>query len=70
MLSGRHSVSFKREANRRGVIAHDAIAGIRFESRLCKHDCEGVSAEERAQKAVEYLHKITGGVDRYLEKWG
>ncbi|SPD75418.1 AAA ATPase [uncultured Desulfobacterium sp.] len=60
---------FKRVSNGRGVFAHEALAGIRFESRLFKHDCEGESAEERAQRAVVYLAKLLGGVDRYLEKW-
>ena len=60
---------FKREANNQGVFAHEALSGIRFEGRLFKHDCEGESAEERAQRAIAYLAKLIGGVDRYLEKW-
>jgi len=60
---------FKREANRRGVFAYEAISGIRFKSRMFKHDCDGESADERAQRAVVYLAKIMGGVDRYLEKY-
>lgn len=60
---------FKREANNLGVFAHEALSGIRFEARLFKHDCEGESAEERAQRAIVYLAKLMGGVDRYLEKW-
>ena len=60
---------FKREANNQGVFAHEALSGIRFEGRLFKHDNEGESAEERAQRAIAYLAKLIGGVDRYLEKW-
>jgi DNA phosphorothioation-dependent restriction protein DptH len=60
---------FKREANSQGVFAHEALSSIRFEGRLFKHDSEGESAEERAQRAIGYLAKLIGGVDRYLERW-
>lgn len=60
---------FKRVANSRGVFAHETLTGIRFESRLFKHDCEGESAEARAQQAANYLGRLLGGVDSYLEKW-
>ena len=60
---------FKQAANAQGVFAHEALVGIRFEARLFKHDCEGESAEERSKRAVAYLAKLIGGVDRYLERW-
>jgi len=60
---------FKREASNQGVFAHETLSGIRFEGRLFKHDSEGESAEERAERAIAYLAKLIGGVDRYLEKW-
>lgn len=60
---------FKREANNQGVFAHEALSGIRFEGRVFKHDSEGESAEERAERAIAYLARLMGGVDRYLENW-
>ncbi len=60
---------FKREANNQGVFAHEALSRIRFEARLFKHDSEGETAKERVQRAIVYLAKLIGGVDRYLEKW-
>ena len=52
---------FKREANNQAVFAHEALSGIRFEGRLFKHDNEGESAEERAQRAIAYLAKLIAG---------
>jgi len=60
---------FKREANNQGVFAHEALSSIRFEGQIFKHDSQGESAEERTQRAITYLAKLIGGVDRYLEKW-
>jgi DNA phosphorothioation-dependent restriction protein DptH len=60
---------FKRIANARGIFAHEALRSIRIESRLFKHDCDGQSAEERGQRAVAYLSRLLGGVDRFVEKW-
>jgi len=60
---------FKREAKSQGVFAHEALTCIRFESRLFKHDSQGESAEERAKRALVYLARILGGVDRYLESY-
>ena len=60
---------FKRTANTRGVFAHEVLKSIRIESRLFKHDCDGESAEERRRRAVAYLSRLLGGVDRFVEKW-
>lgn len=61
--------AFKKEAVDHGVFAHEALNGIRIESRLFKHDCDGESADERARKARAYLKRLLGGVDRLLETW-
>ncbi|MBU4401025.1 MAG: hypothetical protein KKE86_17055, partial [Planctomycetes bacterium] len=60
---------FKRAANERGVFAHEILKSIQIESRLFKHDCDGESSEERRNKAVGYLTRLLGGVDRFIEKW-
>lgn len=60
---------FKRDAINRGVFAHEALKEIRIESQLFKHDLDGESAEERKRKAIAYLTRLLGGVDKIIEKW-
>lgn len=60
---------FRAAAVDAGVFAHEALKGIRIESDLFKHDCDGDSAEERAQNAGAYLTRLVGGVDRFIENW-
>ncbi len=60
---------FKRMSNIRGVVAHEAIKGIHFESLLFKHDCDGESAAVRKQRGFTTLSRLLGGVDSYIEEW-
>ena len=60
---------FKRSAIELGVFAHEAIKSIHIESHLFKHDCDGESSEERKIKAVAYLGRLLGGVDRFIKEW-
>jgi len=60
---------FKKEAIARGVFAHEVLKEIRIDSRLFKHDCDGESSDERTRKALAYLSRLLGGVDRLIEKW-
>jgi DNA phosphorothioation-dependent restriction protein DptH len=60
---------FKRQASERGVFAHEVLKEIRIASCLFRHDCDGESAEERQAKAVAYLARLLGGVDRFVETW-
>jgi DNA phosphorothioation-dependent restriction protein DptH len=58
---------FKRAATARGAFAHDALKNIAIESALFKHDCDGATADDRRLRAVAYLARLVGGVDRFIE---
>ncbi|MFB3788958.1 MAG: ATP-binding protein [bacterium] len=59
---------FKRAANDRGVFAQEALRGIRIQSTLFKHDCDGESGDLRDENARVYLKRLLGGVDCFIKK--
>lgn len=57
---------FKTKAIKRGDIASEALAIIRFRTIEFKHDFDGTTASEREKSARAYLTRIIGGVDSFL----
>ncbi|MFH1220975.1 MAG: hypothetical protein V1694_11050, partial [Candidatus Eisenbacteria bacterium] len=60
---------FKKISNEHGVFAHEALQGITIEGQLFKHDCDGESPDERRRRAIAYLARLLGGIDKWLEDW-
>ena len=62
---------FKKEAEKRGNIAHDVMREIHIESFLFKHDCDcdGETSDDRQNAAKLYLQKFLGGLDNWLTKY-
>ncbi|MCD6337396.1 MAG: hypothetical protein J7M01_04100, partial [Candidatus Marinimicrobia bacterium] len=60
---------FKKEAERQHQLAHELIRKITIGSDLFKHDCEGETPVERHNAARDYLHKLLGGIDQWLQDY-
>ena len=58
---------FKEEAYDQGISAYESIRKIIIKSNEFKHDCQGEDAQERSERAKDYLRRLIGGIDKLIE---
>jgi DNA phosphorothioation-dependent restriction protein DptH len=58
---------FKKIAIKRGFLAHENIKHILIRSEVFKHDQEDKSPDQKKDKAITYLRRLIGGIDRCIK---
>ena len=65
---------FKQDCQNRGEVSHESLRAIAFDSTVFRHDMTEEDSEEDDtpvdvnQHACDYLGRLVGGIDRYLEE--